>query len=465
MRLAIVTLATLLTWSSLRRESFGQGPSAVDHWVGTWAAAAVSRPQPTASASASGQSSRSTPAFANHTLRQIVHTSIGGDRVRVVLSNAFGTAPLQIGAAHVALRNTEAKILPLSDRVLAFGGQASIAIPPGAVMVSDPVTLRVPALADVDIDLYVPQNALAPGSPLTAHNGARQTGYLSIPGDHTGESSLSVETTIPSWFFLARLEVAAPASAAAVVTLGDSITDGYNSTPDTNNRWPDHLARRLNQAGSHQMAVLNAGIDGNKVLADGLGVSALARFDRDVLAQTAVKYLVVLEGINDLGLARESRQPTTAELIAGYQQLIARAHAHDIKVYGGTLMPFEGAMFPGYWTMEGEATRQAVNQWIRAGKAFDAVLDFDAVVRDPDQPMQYRAQYDSGDHLHPNDTGYQAVAAAVDLGLFSASVSGGSSRQREDRNARGGVGGGYRQILGASDREADWIPHTRYRQR
>jgi lysophospholipase L1-like esterase len=273
-----------------------------------------------------------------------------------------------------------------------------------------------------------------------------------------------VETTIASWFFIARVEVSTETNRAAVVTLGDSITDGFNSTPDTNNRWPDHLARRLARSESTRAGVLNSGIDGNKVLVDGLGISALARFDRDVLAQAGAKYVVVLEGINDLGLTRDAPRRSAGELISGYEQLIARSHAHDLKVYGSTLMPFEGAAFPGYWTAEGEATRKAVNQWIRGKNTFDAVLDFDAIVRDPAKPTRYRPQYDSGDHLHPNDAGYQAVAASIDLGLFSGSA-GASARHREDGDSRSGIAGWNRHILRAFDREADWETHASDRHR
>jgi lysophospholipase L1-like esterase len=467
-RLVIVGLTNVLAFCTLHLTALGQERPSPDHWVGTWATAAVTRPQPAVTPPAADPSSaqgRSLPAFGNHTLRQIVHTSIGGDRVRVVLSNVFGTAPLTIGAAHIALRDKEALIALQTDRALRFSGQGTITIPPGAVMVSDPVNLTVAALAELVVDLYIPEQFAPQSSPLTAHNGARQTSYVSTPGDHTGEASLPVATTIPSWFFLARVEVSTPSTSVAVVTFGDSITDGYNSTPDTNNRWPDHLAKRLSQSGTTRTGVLNAGIDGNKVLADGLGVSALARFDRDVLAQTGAKYLVVLEGINDLGIVRDGRRPTAVELIAGYEQLIARAHAHDLKIYGGTLMPFQDAAFPGYWTAEGEGTRQAVNQWIRGGSSFDAVLDFDAVVRDPVEPNRYRAQYDSGDHLHPNDAGYQAVAAAVDLGLFGGSVMPSGIRQGEDGHAWSGVGGWNRQILLALHAERDGKPDAGNRHR
>src|SRR5262249_22505410 len=248
--------------------------------------------------------------------------------------------------------------------------------------------------------------------------GALQTGFVSTSGDHVGEADFPVMTTTQSWFFLARVEVMAPESVGAVVAFGDSITDGTRSTPDSNNRWPDHFARRL-AAQNIRMAVLNEGIAGNRVLGDGAGVSALARFDRDVLAQTGATNVVVLESINDIGLARTNPTPTVADLIAGHQQLIERARARGLKIYGATLTPFEGA---AYWTTEGEAKRQAVNEWIRTSKAYDGVIDFDAAVHDPGAPTKLLPQYNPGDNLHMNDAGYEAMANAVDLALFKPVV-------------------------------------------
>jgi lysophospholipase L1-like esterase len=227
-------------------------------------------------------------------------------------------------------------------------------------------------------------------------------------------------TTTTSWFFLARVEVTAPEQTGAVVTIGDSITDGSRSTVDTNNRWPDHLARRL-AAANIKMGVLNVGIGGNRLLTDGIGGNALGRFDRDVLAQTGVTHVVVLEGINDVGLATRSglTPPSAADLIAAHRQLIERAHARGLKIYAGTLTPFEGTTIPGYWSKEGDAIRQAVNEWIRTSKAYDAVIDFEAATRNPSQPTWLLPVYDSGDRLHPSDAGYKAMAAAVPLELFA----------------------------------------------
>ena len=395
-----------------------------EHWVGTWATAVVARPQ-TPSQPLQDPDPLN---FHDQTLRQIVHVSLGGDRVRVVLSNAFGTDPLEIGAAQIALRAQEAAIVPASSQALTFDGRSAATIPAGAVLFSDPVPLTVPPLADLAIDLYLPGDTAASTSPLTTHTAAHQTNYVSTAGNHTGAAELPVETNTLSWFFLSRVEVSAPEDVGAVVLLGDSITDGSQSTDDTNSRWPDHLARRF-AAANIDMGVLNLGIGGNRLLTDGLGVSALARFDRDVLAQSGVTHVIVLEGINDIGLARNEfgiprhePPPTAADLIAAHQQLIERAHAHGLTIYGATATPFEGTEIPSYWSPEGEATRQAVNEWIRTSHAYDAVIDFEEVVRDPAAPTKYLPEYDSGDHLHPGDRGYEAMANAVDLALLHTAV-------------------------------------------
>jgi lysophospholipase L1-like esterase len=344
----------------------------------------------------------------------VVRASLAGSRVRVVLSNVFGTAPIEIGAASIASRAQESSILPASSKPVTFSGRSGTSILPGAVVVSDPVDLAVPALGELAVDLFLPGDLGVGPSPVTTHTGASQTVYASAAGNHVGTVTLPVAARATSWFLLARVEVSAPASAGAVVTFGDSITDGARSTPDTNNRWPDHLARRLAAQGS-ALAVLNAGISGNRVLGDGAGVSALARFDRDVLMQTGVTHVVVMEGINDFGVARSNPSPSADDLIAGHRQLIERARARGLRVYGATLTPFEGA---GYWTPEGEAKRQALNQWIRTSGAYDGVIDFDAATRDPQAPTKMLPAYDSGDHLHPGDAGYKAMGEAVDLALF-----------------------------------------------
>jgi lysophospholipase L1-like esterase len=413
---------------------YAQGGQSADHWVGSWTTALIGRapdgtqlapvppaaPPPATQTPAAPAPAPPPPVnFNNQTIRQIVHTSIGGERVRVVLSNVFAKEPLSVGAAHVALRDKDSAIVPASARALTFSGRSSATIPAGAVIVSDPVSLTVPALGDLAIDIYLPGNTAAGTAALTTHTGALQTNYVSQTGNHTGAVNMPVMTTTQSWFYLGRVEVTAPEQTGAVVAIGDSITDGSRSTPDTNNRWPDHLARRL-ASQNIKMGVLNVGIGGNRLLSDGVGVNALARFDRDVLAQTGVTHVVVLEGINDLGLASRAQlqPPSAADLIAAHRQLIERAHARGLKIYVGTLTPFEGTTIPGYWSKEGDTSRQAVNEWIRTSKAYDAVIDFDRTARNPTQPTWFLSQYDSGDHLHPGDLGYKAMAEAVPLELL-----------------------------------------------
>jgi lysophospholipase L1-like esterase len=404
---------------------FAQGGKTGGHWIGTWTSAPVAR-QPTGSQASQRRAAQqySELNFNNQTLRQIVHVSLGGERIRVVFTNVFGTAPLAIGAAHIALRDKGAAIVPASGRVLTFGGNPTTTMAAGAVAVSDPVNLNVSPLADLAIDVYLPGDTSATMSPLTVHAAAWQTNYVSAPGNHAGTADMPVQTTTSyvradglqssSWFFLSRVEVMAPERVGALVTFGDSISDGTHSTQDTNNRWPDHLARRL-VSQNVKMAVLNAGIGGNRLLDDGPSVSGLARFDRDVLVQTGATRVVVLLGINDIGNARQSPSPSAADLIAGHKQLIERAHALGLKIYGATLTPFEGA---NYWTPEGEAKRKALNEWIRTSKAYDGMIDFDAVARDPSHPARCLPRYDPGDHLHLNAAGYQAMANAIDLELL-----------------------------------------------
>jgi lysophospholipase L1-like esterase len=351
----------------------------------------------------------------NQTLRQVVRTSIGGSRVRVVLSNAFGTAPIDIGAGNIALRDKESSVVTSSVKPLTVAGASKFTVLAGATLVTDPVDLAVPPVSDLVIDLYVPNDLGISPSPVTTHNGASQTNFVSETGNHSGVINLPVNARSGAWFMIARVEVMAPSGTAAVVTFGDSITDGARSTADTNNRWPDQLARRLATRKGSGVAVLNAGISGNRVLGDGAGVSALARFDRDVLMQTGVTHVVVMEGINDIGIARSNPTPSADDLIAGHKQLIDRAHARGLKIYGATLTPYEGA---AYYSPEGEAKRQALNNWIRTSKAYDGVIDFDMITRDPAAPTKFLPAYDSGDHLHPGDAGYKAMGDAVDLALF-----------------------------------------------
>ncbi len=376
--------------------------------------------------------------FENQTLRQIVHTSLGGNKVRVRLSNAYGKQPVMIGAAHIGrhefgqismgsgrswlTNNRVSKIVSGSDRVLTFSGRPTVVIPPNALVLSDPVELVIPAAADLAVSLYMPKAATGAG----IHYAAQQTSYVG-EGDLTGADAIPNAATITSWVFLAGVDVQAPASASAIVAFGDSITDGARSTTDANLRWPDILASRLLAQRGRKLAVVNAGIGGNRILHDPasnvrFGVNALARFERDALAQPGVKHIVVLEGINDLGhagtSAPESETVTAEDIIAGLRQMIERAHEKGIKIYGATLTPFEGTVSKGYFTPEKEAKRKAVNTWIRTSRMFDGVIDFEKVVRDPKTPDRILPAYDSGDHLHPGDAGYKAMGAAVDLRLF-----------------------------------------------
>jgi lysophospholipase L1-like esterase len=396
------------------------------HWVGTWATAVVPRPQP-APGAAPGRGGAPLN-FNNQMLRQIVHVSLGGSRVRVVLSNAFGTAPLPIGSAAVALRQKDSAITPGSSRPLKFSGAAATSIAAGAVALSDPVDLTVPALADVVVDVFLPADTAASPSPLTTHASALQTNYLSAPGNHAGAAEFPVSGTTQAWFFLSAVEVSAAPQVGAVVAFGDSITDGTLSTPDSNNRWPDHLARRLvTPSGGSKgapMGVLNEGIAGNRVLSDVIGPNALARFDRDVLAQSGVTHMILLEGINDLGLAGNGQpMPAAADILAGHKQIVERAHAHGIKVLAGTILPFEGtnlgAIAPTYYSVEKDMRRQAINDAIRKnGGVYDGVIDFEAAVKDPGHPLQVLARYKGADNLHLTDAGYKAMADAINLALL-----------------------------------------------
>jgi lysophospholipase L1-like esterase len=329
-----------------------------------------------------------------------------------VFSNAFGTEPLTIGAAYIALRAQDSTIVARAGKPLLFGGKTSITLPAGAPALSDPVDFTALPFADVAIDVYVPSDTT--GSPLTQHTQGPQVSYVSEAGNHAGKEQFPVARTVTSWYFLSQLEVVAPAAVSAVVTLGDSITDGVASTANMNHRWPDELARRL---ASSRMAVLNLGLGGNRLRTNQTGTSAMARFDRDVTPQSGVTHVIVLEGINDIGFAYDDPTPTVEDLISAHQQLIARAHARGLKIIAGTLTPFGGAF---YATPEGEAKRQAINTWIRTCGLYDGVIDFDRAVRDPAQPTRMLLTFDPGDHLHLNDIGYRTLAEAIDLGLLKA---------------------------------------------
>jgi lysophospholipase L1-like esterase len=364
---------------------------------------------------------RNNAGFTDQTVRQITHVSIAGKQVRVRLSNAYGTAPLNIGAVHIALQSVAASIAAGSDRALLFNGNGSVTIPAGGLALSDPVDFDVAAFANLAVSVYFPSAT----GPSTWHQLGVQTAYISTTGDFTASAEMPDGTSVTSRFVLASVEVAVASKIDAVVTFGDSITDGYGSTVDANHRWPDFLSQRLNaNNGSNGTAVLNQGISGNRLLHDIFGPDASARFDRDVLAQAGVTWVIVLEGINDIGipgaLGRPAEEVSSDEIIVGLQQLIERAREHKILIFGGTLTPFEGTTFPGYYTPAGELKRQAVNAWIRTRADFDAVIDFDQAVRDPTHSTRLLPAYDSGDHLHPNDAGYKAMADTINLELFKA---------------------------------------------
>jgi lysophospholipase L1-like esterase len=379
-------------------------------WISTW--------------TASPQSPRGVmPAsFSNLTIRQVARISIGGNRVRIRLSNEFTTKPVLIGAASVGLIGANSDITSGSLRPVTFGGSKSIILLPGAPALSDPVEMNVAPLSDLAVNLYLP----AATDLGTVHQVGLQTAFASAAGDFTMSSEFPVVDRFANRFFLAGVMVEPTSPARAIVTFGDSITDGTNSTANTNSRWPDVLARRLKEAGS-PVAVLNQGISGNRILSDGAGINALARFERDVLSQAGVSHVVILLGINDIGwpgTAIEQISPirTADEIIAGYKQMIERAHLRGIKVIGCPLTPFENAFAgmpnQGYFSPEKEAKRLVVNDWIRTSGAFDGIIDFEHVLGDPGRPSAMNAVYDSGDHLHPNDAGYKAMGESIDLKLF-----------------------------------------------
>lgn len=357
------------------------------------------------------------------TLRQIVHLSIGGSTIRVHLSNAFGILPLHLTSVHIArpLSTSSAAIDPSTDKALTFSGSADVVIPAGAQYISDPIQYPAAAFSDIAISIHYER----PPAEQTGHPGSRSTSYLSR-GDAVSAPDLPGATTVEHWYQIAGIDVDAPADARTVVTLGDSITDGHGATTNGNDRWPDVLARRLAEsAGTKNVGVLNHGIGGNHLLTDGLGPNVLARFDRDVLAQAGVRYVIVLEGVNDLGGFTRGGEKTADEhkdfvhhIIGSYEQIIARAHAAHIKVYGATILPYGGS---GYAHAPGasDADRQEINKWIREPGHFDAVIDFDKVTADPKQPDHMAPTFDSGDHLHPSAAGYKVMGESIPTSLFA----------------------------------------------
>ena len=412
-RSALVSAAALAAMLALIQVPAGaQSASSwrADQWVGTFGKAAAGPPQEV-----------DTQVLTNQTVRLVAHTSVGGNHVRIRLSNEMGTTALQIGAASVALRqrSTGHQIVAGSNRALTFSGAASITIPPGAPALSDAVDLPFAALADLVISIHLP----AATRLTTVHPNAMQTAYISTAGNYTGAGSFALSRATWWWPFLTEVEVAGPG--AAIVAIGDSITDGSGGTSDSNNRWPDWLARRLQStpdsgAINATLGVVNRGISGNRLLTSTTlgslaGRNGLERFERDVLAVAGVRYLIVALGINDIGYAPSSAPMTAATFISGYRQLIARAHARGIAVIGATLGPFQGS---GYYSTAKDAVRQSINNWIRTGNEVDGVIDFDRALQDPSNPLGVRPAYDSGDRLHPNNFGYQAMGNAIPLELF-----------------------------------------------
>jgi lysophospholipase L1-like esterase len=417
-----IALAMLIT-VFLTSTALAQTPKNEKHWVSAWSSAVHAPLVFVPGQAISG--------LENRTLRMIVRPTISGERARIRFSNECGNQPLPIGAAHVALVSKDDKIIPESDRTLTFAGKGSISIPPGAPILSDPVDLKFPAFSEIAVSIFLAGKV----DNTTFHLVGQKPTYLSEPGDFTASAEMPNATTKPSWFFLSGLEVIAPSRTTATLALGDSITDGVGAKQGDYNDWPNLLANRLAaQKGLPAMAVVNTGIGGNRVLHDGAGVSALARFDRDVLAQPGIANIILLEGINDIGWPRmkapsprpgdpaqgsgSMESPFAKELvgaqdiIAGYQQIINRARQHGIRVFIATILPYEGA---DYYTEDGEAIRSSVNQWIRTSNAADGYFDFDKAVRDPSRPTRFRNGYHSGDNLHPSAIGYKAMADVIDL--------------------------------------------------
>jgi lysophospholipase L1-like esterase len=382
-------------------------------WIATWGAS-QQVPEP--------QNMLPVEDLRDATVRQIFHLSVGGHELRVHVSNAFGTEALHFAAVHIArpLSPHSSAIDPATDRALSFAGEQDVTVPPGAEFLSDPISYPVEALSDLAVTFYLDS---APDRE-TGHPGSRATSYF-MHGDAVAAPALTNAGKVDHWYQISEIDVQGAPSAGSVVALGDSITDGHGATTNGNDRWTDVLASRLQQSpATHDIGVVNAGIGGNHLLSDGLGPNALARFDRDVLAPAGVRWLIVFEGVNDLGGLTRNGEVSSAEhkvfvqrVIAAYQQIIVRAHAHGLRVIGATITPYAGSDYyhPGPLN---ERDRQSVNEWIRAAGHFDVVIDFDAVVRDSHQPDRLLSTYDCGDHLHPSPAGYRAMGEAIPLSLF-----------------------------------------------
>jgi len=426
--MSLVLIAAVLFWSDSANGSRAQGDDSGQRWIGTWATAA----QPARPAGLQ--------TFKNQSLRLIVHTSAGGRKVRIRISNTYGDQPLLIGSAHLAHRSAAADIDPATDRTLAFGGRPSITVPARSMAVSDSIDLNVPPLSDLAVSLFLPEAAPA----TTSHSLALQTSYVSEPGDSTASAKFPVARTITSWPFLAGVDVTASPGAAAIVAFGSSTTDGDGSTRDANRRWPDVLAERLQKSSGRGAAlgVLNQGIIGNRLLFDSpvgadnpfgpaLGQAGVTRFDRDVLEQVGVAYVFMALGVNDILFPEFPFTPrretiNARDIISGYRRLIARAHKKGVQVFGTTIPPFEDATFDAaglklsFYTRQRDTVRQSVNDWIRTSRAFDAVVDFDEVLRDPARPARLLPAYAADDHLHVNDAGNVAQGNVIPLALFDS---------------------------------------------
>lgn len=398
--LALVIMAATLP------PALSQSNSCDKNWVSTWLASPADQgPQATR--------------IENQTIREIVHTTVGGHLLRLRISNQFGQKHLWIGKVHVAARDHDAAIVPATDHAVTFSGQASISVPPGAIVLSDPVQFGPSSQSDLAVSIYFPKET----PETTVHLAALQDSYLSGPGDFVASNMIQDATVIRTWPFLVGIDVAADAGTSIIATFGDSITDGTQSTPGTNRRWPDVLAQRIAaQTSNARLGVVNAGIAGNRLLFNGgaSGPAGLGRFDRDVLSQPGVQYVIVLIGINDIGAPGPytpiDEKITAEDLIVGYKQLIERAHERGIKIFGATLTPIIGSS--AYGTPENDKVREAANQWIRTSNEFDGVIDFDQALRDPSNPTQIKSLYGSADHLHPSDAGYQAMGESIQLSSF-----------------------------------------------
>jgi lysophospholipase L1-like esterase len=431
MRKLILLLSCILAFSAQAQN---------DQWVSTWGTATqlamdpslnFVRPPPAEKTAENAAPAAKPPAnpppspippvpteLNDQTVRMVVRSSVAGERVRLQFANAQGMAPVHFGAVHVALHGKGAAIDAGSDKVVTFGGQASVILHPGSLVVSDPVDLPVAALTELAVSVYLPQVTDA----RTTHALGLNTTYIT-KGNNVGASTLTDADTNRSYFWLTGVEVQAAANAGTIIAFGDSITDGFSTTPDQHREWPALLAQRL-QANSDtaQLGVINMGISGNRILRTVTGVSALARFDRDVLARSGVRWIILLEGINDINFTAlpgspESEHATAEAIIGGLSQLVDRAHAHGIKVMGATLTPMGGLWL---FNEKTEAMRQQVNQWIRTSGKYDALVDFDAATRDPAKPTHMKPAHNSGDNIHPNDAGNTAMAEAIDLAVFNS---------------------------------------------